>query len=266
VLNFNKILMFDFETTSKNPETTQPISLAGVMLDGRRLKICDNGLFYGEMNIIPDSEVDEYGLEPVTKEALNKNGFTIEQIEKFPHARSVWNNFCNWVHYHNFKNNQWDAPILGGFNSGFDITILNNLKDGLHKGKKCLRNKPLSQVKLKKSEPKEIVEHYKLYKEPWGFGPNWLSFPAMSIDVAQIAFIMFENMKEPHRRSLDVIKEWLGFDSINAHHALVDTLWTAEIYVRFQMLMRDVAAEVEWNTQGKAVLPIHNILQEQKII
>jgi len=266
MINYNKICIFDFETTSRDPEFTQPISLGAVMLDGRRLTICDNGLFYGTMNIVHDDEVDLYNLRPLEKQALEKNKFTVDQIKTFPNPKNVWDSFTNWVKFHTPKDNAWEAPIAAGFNLPFDMQIANRLQNGhLHK-LRSLQNKPMSRVALKKAKSSEIIDHYKLHKEPWGFGPNWLFYPAMAVDIAQMCFMIFESMKEPHRRSLDVIKEYLGFDSINAHHALVDVLWTAEIYIRIQKLLRSVVEEVDWVTEGETVLPIHNILKEKNII
>ena len=39
------IIVFDFETGSRNPNTTQPIQIAAVMIHGRKLTVQPNGYF-----------------------------------------------------------------------------------------------------------------------------------------------------------------------------------------------------------------------------
>ena len=67
------------------------------------------------------------------------------------------------------------------------------------------------------------------------------------------------------------VKSLLGFKDdaeIDEHHALVDTMWSAEIIVRYVSLMRQVLKDVDFETQNKTHLDVHqqlkNILQNEK--
>ena len=93
-------------------------------------------------------------------------------------------------------------------------------------------------------------------KEPYKFGGETLFRPFPVIDVAQAAFMMFESLRSPEKLSLDAVKAFLGFEEGEAHNALVDCLWTAEIWVRYLNLFRQIAPEVDYETEGKTILNI----------
>ena len=63
------IIVFDFETGSRNPYRTQPTQLAALALDGRNLKL--KGTFNSEIRpILDDQKAIEAGLDPIEDEAL----------------------------------------------------------------------------------------------------------------------------------------------------------------------------------------------------
>ena len=53
-MNYRDIIVFDFETGSRNPRKTQPTQLAALALDGRSFKL--KGRFNSEMKPILDDE------------------------------------------------------------------------------------------------------------------------------------------------------------------------------------------------------------------
>lgn len=265
MISHNKFLVLDFETNALDPEYNQPVSMAGVMIDGRKLTICEQGTFYSLINIIPDEDVGQYNLLPTDKKSLDINGITLEELATAPPLKKVWGDFTNWVKFHSPKKDQWDAPILCGHNKDYDKTIAGRIQNGHLGGKIVLPEKLLPKSKLTKANEKEVVAAYKElkpYKEPWGFGPDSLCHPAISLDTKDMAFFLFENSREPHRLSLPALRTYFGFDDDGAHNALVDTLYSAEILVRYLRLMRNVHRDTDFGVAGQTVLPIKSIIND----
>ena len=121
------IIVFDFETGSRNPTKTQPTQLAALALDGRSLKL--KGTFNSEIKpILDDDKAISLGLDPIEDEALRITGKTRTQLRKAPTVRSVWKKFIKFVEQYNWKGTQFFAPIPAGFNIiGFDMIIVNRL-------------------------------------------------------------------------------------------------------------------------------------------
>lgn len=262
----NKICVLDFETDSLSPESNQPISIGAVMLDGRRLTVCEGGTFYSLINRIPDERVHEYGLNTLEKTALEKNKIKIEDINKAPSLEKVWADFINWFMYFCPKTDAWSLPIAAGHNHKYDKTILDRIMFGHHKGKIVLPEKLLPKTKLSKMSEQERLEYYatiKPLKEPWGFGPQKLFHPSITLDTLPISFTWLDNTREPTSLSLDNLKMYFGFkdeSGVYSHNALVDSLWSAEILVRYISLQRKLYHEVNFNTDGKTVLPISKMV------
>ena len=55
-MNFRDIIVFDFETGSRNPLTTQPTQIAAIALHGRKLTIQPGGIFNSEIRPIIDDK------------------------------------------------------------------------------------------------------------------------------------------------------------------------------------------------------------------
>ena len=257
-INFNKYCICDFETNGLGPGL-QPISIGAVMLDPRKLEICDNGTFYSTINIIEDDSVEEYNLDKTEQKALDVNKITMEELRKAPPIKKVWKDFCQWVNFHNPPKTKWDAPIFTGYNTAFDIAITNRIIEGHLGGHVVLKNKLMSKKDQKSLPIEDLAKAYKnlsIVKEPWGFGPNWLFHPSRVIDVMQISHLLFESLREPHSGSLDSLKSFLGFGSDKAHNALIDCLWTAEVLVRYLKIQREVSADTDYETGGETLLPV----------
>lgn len=253
----NKYIVLDFETTSLDPKYNQPVSIGAIMIDGRKLQICENGHFYSLINIIDDENVSKYNLSKLDKKALEVNKISLEDIEGAPPLRQVWSNFVNWVHYHSPSSDEWNAPILCGHNLNYDKTILDRIRYGHLDNKIILPSKLVSKSKLKGLPNDEIAALYRElcpYSEPYKFGPNKLFHPAYTIDTAQITLCLFENFKEPHKINLSVIKNYFNYDSKHAHNALVDSFYASEILVRYLKLFRSVLQDVQFNCDGNTAL------------
>ena len=121
------IIVFDFETGSRNPRKTQPTQLAALALDGRSFKL--KGTFNSEMKpILDDEKAIELGFDPIEDGALKITNKTREQLAEAPDPKVVWKKFVKFVEKYNWKGTQWFAPIPAGFNIiGFDMIIIDRM-------------------------------------------------------------------------------------------------------------------------------------------
>jgi len=104
------IIVFDFETGSRNPHKTQPTQIAALALDGRNLKV--KGTFNSEIRpILNDEKAIKEGFDPVEDEALKITGKTRAELAKAPHLKTVWKKFVSFVNKYNWKGTQYFAPI-----------------------------------------------------------------------------------------------------------------------------------------------------------
>lgn len=244
-INTNKLIFLDFETTGT--EKAQPVSIGATIMDPRKYIPCEQGTFYSVINIIPDNEVEMYGLNPIDPKAMRVHGISMEEIQSAPPLKKVWADFVNWIKYHNPSGNKWDAPILCIQNYEFDFRISQSIQYGLHNGKRSLVNKPPTKKQAETMTGLELYNSLQWLKEPWGFGPTGSLFhPVIKIDVIQTLFEWFESARYPERFSQTAIKEYLGMPIDDAHHALRDAEDTAELFGRFIHLNRQMLPNIEW--------------------
>lgn len=218
-MNFSPICFYDFETCSANPKTTQPLQLAAVMIDGRRLEPISEFVSF----IKPVVDVDEQqrlGLDNIQEEALKKNKITPEQYMSAPDCRTVWSMFCDWVAQYNYKKDRWFAPIKAGYNNNnFDDIIVDRL---------CCRS-------------------------PYKFGPietkydrEGLFHPIHNIDLMKIVFQWFENNYNVKSLSFDSLRNYMGMSDAKAHDALFDSKQGSELLIKFLKLTRDFSKKVKF--------------------
>ena len=124
----NNICIRDYETGSRNPNSTQPIQIAAIMIDIQRLEIIEDSVF--ESLILPefdDEKCLELGIDPLQDEALKVNGQTRDSLKDAPEGKLVWQLYQKYLKKYNLKGedgNKWDAPAMGGYNNrGFDDII-----------------------------------------------------------------------------------------------------------------------------------------------
>ena len=203
------IIVFDFETGSRNPHKTQPTQIAALALDGRSLK--PKGTFNSEIRpILNDERAIEAGLDPVEDEALKITGKTRAELARAPHLKTVWKKFTDFVNKYNWKGTQWFAPIPAGFNIvGFDMIIANRL---------CKEFGPYDKK----------TERQKLFN---------LIF---KIDVMDNVFMWTEADPEVKSISMDSLRDRMGLSKENAHDALQDVKDTANIMIKFMKTHRAV--------------------------
>lgn len=203
------IIVFDFETGSRNPHRTQPTQIAALALDGRSLK--PNGTFNSEIRpILDDEKAIAAGFDPIEDEALKITGKTREALAKAPQLKTVWNKFVSFVNKYNWKGTSFFAPIPAGFNIlGFDMIIINRL---------CQQ---FGQYDDKTNRQKLFHMIYK-------------------IDVMDNIFMWTEADPDIRSISMDSLRDRMGLSKDNAHDALQDVKDTANIMIKFMKTHRAV--------------------------
>src|SRR5688572_27609558 len=127
-MNFNNFIVFDYETGSKNPFKTQPLQLAAVIVDGRKLQLVEGAYFNSLIQpVLDDEEAQKLGLDPLEDKALEVNNLTRGELKDAPPLKNVWSKFCDFANNYNIKKTKWDAPIPVGYNIDFDLTINNRI-------------------------------------------------------------------------------------------------------------------------------------------
>jgi DNA polymerase III epsilon subunit-like protein len=132
-MNTKDIIVFDFETTSKNAQIAELTQIGACVIHPRRLTI-------GETF---NTEVRPLNFDAIEEDALKITGKTREGLMKAPHPEQAWRDFANFVGKYNFKKNEWNAPIAAGYNIlGYDWPILtrysNKYKTCNDKGQQAL--------------------------------------------------------------------------------------------------------------------------------
>jgi len=207
-------IVFDTETTGKNPYKCQITQIAAIAIDGRRLT--PKGAFNSEVRaIIDDQKAIAMGFDPIEEGALKVTGKTREGIDKAPDLKSVWSKFVSFVQQYNYNNTPFFAPVPVGYNIiGYDMIIINRL---------C---KEFGQFDEKSNRQKLFNQIY-------------------SIDMLHNVFMWTENDHNIKSRSMDAMRERMGLSKENAHDALQDVKDTANIFIKFLKTHRAVAKNLK---------------------
>jgi DNA polymerase III alpha subunit (gram-positive type) len=247
-MNYKDIIFLDFETTGKNCNTAQPIELAAVAINGRRLEINHEEKFSSLIRpIFDEAECARLGLQPVTEEVLRITNIDMEELKLAPDLKTVWSQFEQFTYKFNPKRNTWTAPIMAGFNiNRYDLPIINRICGGHFWQKQIFPAEFLSKAK----EAGIKIE------EPYGFGPWDESYQSQKLfnkiivlDLMEMVWTWTENSMQIESNGMGAVRDWLGIDSTGAHRALKDVEDGAEIVTRFLKLQRYFGPQVNW--QGK---------------
>lgn len=203
------IVLFDFETGSRNPTRTQPTQLAAIALDGRNFKV--KGTFNSEIQpILDDAKALELGLDPLEDEALKITRKNREDLANAPSLKTVWAKFTTFVNKYNWKGTPYFAPIPAGFNIiGFDMVIVDRI---------CAQYGPYDAVREKQNL------FHQIYK----------------IDMMDNMYMWTEGDPSIKSISMNSIRERMGMSKDNAHDALQDVKDTANIMIKFMKTHRAV--------------------------
>ncbi len=211
---YRDYVVYDFETTNKNPHKCQATQLAALALDPRtfRVKGSFNSEIWAEMD---DEKAVALGFDPTAEEALIKTRKTREQISAAPPIRGVWDKFCNFVKKYNWKGTPFFAPIRCGYNIiQFDDIILNRIASVLG---------PYDND----------------YKR------NTLFNSAFKFDLMDNVWAWTEGDPTVKSISMDNLRKRMLMKSDNAHDALQDVKDTANIMIKFMKTHRAVYRNLE---------------------
>lgn len=204
------IIVYDFETTGKNPNTCQPTQLAALALDGRNFRL--KGTFNSEIKPLyfDEEEAVENGWGAIEQGALDITGKTLAELQKAPTLDSVWPKFVKFVNKYNWKGTPWFAPIPCGYNiNNYDSIIIKKL---------C-----------------------KMYG-PWDekYSTQALFHPIQKFDVMDDMFGWTESDPTIKSISMDNVRKRMGMSDEGAHDALQDVKDTANILIKFQKTKREI--------------------------
>lgn len=211
-------LMYDYETGSRNPNTTQAIQLACIAIEPRSLEIIPNSEF--ESLIKPEFEeikCKELGIDPLEDQALAVNGKTKEELAKAPQLKVVWKSFTQYCMNYNPSGKKWTAPCLVGFNNiGFDNVILDRMA---------------KEFGPWDSERKQCT----------------LFNPIIKLDLMQMLLPWFESEYNLKSISMDNMRDFLGMSKDGGHDALVDVKQQAEIFIKLMKITRKYSKITNWS-------------------
>ena len=216
-MNRKDIIVFDFETGSRNPHKTQAIQIAAVAIHGRNLTVQPDGYF--ESLIRPELDDDkaiEMGVDPIEDGALAVNKKTREELKDAPLPKVVWEKFTEFVNRYNWKGTPYYAPIAAGYNiNGFDMPIVERL---------CQQYGPIN----KKT------------------GKQCLFDKIHRLDLMDTVWMWMENNPDVNRIGMDSMRELMGMDTTNAHDAFQYVKDTANMMIGFMKLHRRFAPQIRF--------------------
>lgn len=217
-MNHNKICVFDFETDGTNTDTLNPVQLAAVIVDARKLELIDGAEFNSFVRPLDFDEQDYFDSHKSTIEwHSNIRNCSVKDIlslwDKAPSQKSVWDNFMTFLdkyHISGKRKSKFTAPIACGYNIlGFDMPIINKISERYSSGKQVFH-------------------------------------PRDKVDLMHWMFPWFENCAEVKSFSMDNMREYFGMSTAGAHDALKDVKDTAQLFCRFQKLFRRTADKVKF--------------------
>jgi len=204
---YRDYIVFDFETTGKNPYGCQLTQIAAVVVHGKKLTLQPGGVFNIEVRPeFDDEKAIAAGFDPVEQEALDITRKTREQLEKAIGPKEAWSQFTNFVNKFNAKGSQYYAPIPVGYNiNNFDLPIVHRYCNIYGpKDEKSGRQKLFNQI--------------------------------FKVDMMDNMFMWFEDHSDVQKLNMDYLRDYLGFPQAskdNAHDALFDVIDTANLFTRF---------------------------------
>lgn len=214
------IIIYDFESTGKNPYGCQLTQIAAIIIDSRTLTLKEGGIFNTEVCPIFDDEVAvASGYDPVEQGALDITRKTKEGLLNAPNEKTAWINFQNFCRRYNPSNDSYKAPIPAGYNiNGYDSIITKRM---------CDKYGPLDKN-----------------------GRPCIFNPIFKFDVMDMLFSWFEYQDNISSMSLTNICKFFGFPEQNiegAHDALVDVKNCANILIKFLKYQRDIASKTNFS-------------------
>lgn len=206
----NHFVVYDLETGSRNPYTTQPIELSAVVVDCNTLEQKD--VVFNQL-ILPEN------WDGIEDEALRVNKITREElVEKGVDQKTVFTEFIKFCRQYQKSDNKWEALIPVGYNIvGFDNIVMDQL---------CFKYEYVSE------------------------GRPRLFHPMHRFDVMDIMRLWFNGNDELPSYSMDNLREYFGIESDNAHRAMSDVQDTYLIFRRYIEFHRKLSSNYTSKFKG----------------
>lgn len=205
----NIILIYDWETSSIDPETCHVLQLSALAIDAshRDLPIMDGGVFDVFMKPnIPDEDIMNPDI--IKEDALKKNGIKREDILKAPSEKHSWNKFVQFCNF--YSKDKYLIP------AGHNIVNYDNI---------------ITERLRKKYKSKQLFHNI------------------AHIDLLQEMFLWLENVPECKSLSLDYLRDYMGLkhnDKYGAsHNSLRDCYDCYEIIKRIIQWRRQLIYKKE---------------------
>lgn len=193
-----KCIILDFETDGLNPETCNPVQLASITIDLKRLEIIEGSEFNAIIRPPDIDDVDYYQKHKSTIDFHCENKKqTVEEILNT--WRGGYSTKDAFIQYNNYVTKQAGSiePIVGGQNiRSFDLPILDRYLKQF--------NIPNKFYKREQYDLLDFCSHWFLYAK-----------------------------KPPANYKLDTLLAKFEIDPEGAHDALVDVKNTGNILIRF---------------------------------
>lgn len=254
-MNYQDIIVYDFETTGLNPYRCQPIQLGAVAIHGRKLEIHPNSTFCSFIRPELDpKECDRLGLDPFNDEVQQKTGITVDDLKDAPSLKAVWKQFQQYVDRYNYKKGKWGAPVKAGKNiHGYDNIIVDRIAGG-HLKKARVELDILLERGIIDTEVVKAVKKL----DPYGFGPwdderqeETLFYPMGDLDLQDVLWFWFENNPDIKSYGMDAMREYFGISTEGAHMADKDAMDTAELILKFLKLHRHYGPKIKFKGSFK---------------
>jgi DNA polymerase III epsilon subunit-like protein len=217
VINNCNICCLDTETTGVDTRVDEVVQIGCVMVDPRSLTIIPNSEFNSLLRPVDimsgtPSEIEVKWQRARGAFAINK--LKRADLEKAPLPEHVFKAFAAHVaRYNSGGTGPTARPIASGHNIlSFDLPLIQRYCD---------------KYKLLGADGKPKIFNSRTV-----------------LDTLHICFLWFENMSEPERLSMDLLREYFGISKDGAHTAIGDVKISAELLIRFMKVHRRYAPKV----------------------
>lgn len=214
-MNNSYFAVYDFESDSADPTTTEPVEISIKIVHPRSLKVVDS---FNSMMCPPDFKgMDDNEYIDGHKSTIEWHAKTLNKSVKevlqswldAPPQDIVWSNIVRFVEkYHkNGKVSKYNCPIPVGYNIiNFDEIICQRLKEK--------------------------------------YSTKYLFSSVFKVDLMHTVFNWFENSQDIEKYNFDTMRDYLGIDTDGAHTAINDVAVFAELFIKFTKLTRRTAEQV----------------------
>lgn len=220
--------VFDFETSSCNPSTTQVLQIGACIINKNNLEIVDE---FSSLVKPDDPDTLEEG-------ALRVNGLTKEQLEKAPPVDTIFPMWAKWIKSYNTTRDQsgFGAPIPTGWGIvNFDLPILRRY---------CKR----FDCWDKKRDEMNLVN------------------PIFHLDCMEIYWLLTRNNSDVKNVKLTTMAEYAGIPlseiETRSHNAVWDVKMTASFAIRYLKLMKYLTSP--YDESGKRRLEVKDCFKREK--